>query len=47
MFNFDFYALAGRMDALEAAGKPAYLRDRHGSKVILCNDGNVYCNITS
>ena len=32
---------------LEAQGKPAFLRDMHGEVVILCNDGNFYCNITT
>ena len=35
------------METREAAGKKSYLRDRHGHIVSLCNDGNVYCNITT
>ena len=41
------YHLHGEMLALEAQGKPAFLRDMHGDVVILCNDGNFYCNITT
>lgn len=33
------------MMELEAAGKPAFLRDDQGDVVILCNDGNFYCNM--
>ena len=32
---------------LEAAGVPAFLRDEAGAVISLCNDGNVYCNITT
>jgi hypothetical protein len=32
---------------LEAAGQHAFLRDMHGEMVSLCNDGGVYCNITT
>jgi len=32
---------------LEAAGTPAFLRDETGEVIYLCNDGNVYCNITT
>ena len=39
------YNLHGRMMELEAAGKPAFLRDDKGDVVILCNDGNFYCNM--
>ena len=30
---------------LEAAGTRVWLRDKHGNKVIYCNDGNYYCNV--
>ena len=30
MFDFAAYALHGKMMALEASGKPAFLRDMHG-----------------
>eukprot|EP01047_Picozoa_sp_COSAG01_P030868 COSAG01_NODE_2166_length_8254_cov_9.294421_9_plen_198_part_00 len=47
MFDFAAYSLHGKMLALEAQGKPAFLRDMHGEIVSLCNDGNFYCNITT
>lgn len=47
MFDFAAYNIHGEMMALEAAGKPAFLRDDKGDIVILCNDGNFYCNITT
>ena len=40
MFDFAAYNLHGEMLKLEAAGKPAFLRDDRGEVVILCNDGN-------
>lgn len=43
MFDFAAYNLHGEMLKLEAAGKPAFLRDDKGDVVILCNDGNFYC----
>lgn len=46
-FDFAFYNLHAKMMARERAGKKSYLRDRHGNIVSLCNDGNVYCNITT
>lgn len=46
-FDFAFYSLHGRMMAREAAGEPSYLRDMNGKVVELCNDGNVYCGITT
>eukprot|EP01050_Picozoa_sp_SAG11_P010248 SAG11_NODE_1016_length_6169_cov_19.544975_7_plen_97_part_00 len=45
MFDFAAYNLHGEMMKLEAAGKPAFLRDDKGDVVILCNDGNFYCNM--
>ena len=42
MFDFAFYAAHQRMLDLEAAGVPAFLRDKHGEIVLLCNDGNAY-----
>ena len=47
MFNFNFYSLAARIDALEASGKPAILRDHLGEPVLLCNDGGGYCNVST
>lgn len=47
MFNFAFYRLNGLLLAREAAGLPSLLRDRDGTLISLCNDGNVYCNITN
>jgi hypothetical protein len=35
------------MIAMEAAGQPSFLRDKGGEIIFLCNDGNVYCNITT
>merc|ERR1719174_347607 len=32
---------------LEAAGVHAFLRDENGEILSLCNDGDVYCNITT
>ena len=37
MFDFAAYNLHGEMMKLEAAGKPAFLRDDRGEVVILCN----------
>ena len=47
MFDFAFYQLHGAMLALEARGVPAFLRDQTGHVVELCNDGDMYCNITT
>jgi hypothetical protein len=47
MFDFAFYKAHGHMLAMEAAGLPSFLRDEHGEIMRLCNDGNVYCNITT
>ena len=47
MLDFSFYATHARMEALEAAGLPSYLRDERGEILSLCNDGNFYCNITT
>ena len=47
MFDFAFYRAHARMVAMEAAGLPSFLRDEHGEIMFLCNDGNVYCNITT
>jgi hypothetical protein len=46
-FDFAFYRLHGEMMAMEARGQQAFLRDERGDVVELCNDGNVYCNITT
>ena len=46
-FDFAFYARHQAMLDLEAAGTPAFLRDMGGVVASLCNDGNVYCNITT
>jgi hypothetical protein len=47
MFDFSFYTAHQRMLDLEAAGTRAFLRDETGEVISLCNDGNVYCNITT
>ena len=47
MFDFAFYRLNGIVLAREAAGERLLLRDLHGELVVLCNDGNVYCNVTT
>jgi len=47
MFNFAFYRLNGLVLAREAAGERLLLRDERGALVTLCNDGNVYCNVTT
>ena len=47
MLDFSFYRTHARMVAMEAAGLPSFLRDEHGEVMRLCNDGNVYCNITT
>ena len=47
MFAFAMYeAYQGMLD-LEREGVHAFLRDKDGIIVSLCNDGNVYCNVTS
>ena len=45
MFDFSFYKLHAGMQALEAHGVRAFLRDEHGTVVDLCNDGGQYCGI--
>ena len=47
MFNFAFYEVNQRMLDLEARGQRAFLRDERGEVVMLCNDGNAYCNVTT
>jgi hypothetical protein len=47
MFDFSFYTAHQRMLDLEAAGTRAFLRDETGEVLSLCNDGDVYCNITT
>lgn len=44
MFDFSMYHLAGLVQEKEAAGIRILLRDKHDKLVILCNDGNYYCN---
>ena len=46
MFDFSMYSAHQRMLDLEADGVHAFLRDETGAVISLCNDGNVYCNIT-
>ena len=46
MFDFAFYGAHQNMIDLEARGIPVYLRDETGKVISLCNDGDVYCNIT-
>jgi hypothetical protein len=47
MLDFSFYRAHARMVAMEAAGLPSFLRDEHGEIMQLCNDGDVYCNVTT
>ena len=47
MFDFSFYTAHQKMLDLEADGVHAFLRDKTGEIISLCNDGNVYCNITT
>jgi hypothetical protein len=47
MQDFAFYRVHQQMIDLEAAGVHAFLRDESGLVIELCNDGNVYCNITT
>jgi hypothetical protein len=46
-FDLSFYTAPQRMLDLEAAGTHAFLRDETGEVLSLCNDGTVYCNITT
>ena len=47
MFDFSFYTAHQRMLELEAQGLQAFLRDEDGEVLSLCNDGDVYCGITT
>lgn len=47
MLDFDFYAAHAKMEALEEKGVHAYLRDKFGTITKVCNDGSVYCNMTT
>ena len=49
MFAFSMYNLYGVAEAYEAAhpGEHVLLRDKHGTLVTLCNDGNYFCNVTN
>ena len=47
MFDFSMYGAHQKMIDLESEGVQAFLRDETGSVISLCNDGNVYCNITT
>jgi hypothetical protein len=47
MFNFAFYHLNGLLEEAEAAGQHSFLRDETGKVISLCNDGDMYCNITT
>jgi hypothetical protein len=47
MFDFSMYRLHGQALELEASGTRVLLRDRHDELVLLCNDGNYYCNVTN
>ena len=47
MFDFSMYNLHGQALALEAAGTRVLLRDKHDALVVLCNDGNYFCNVTN
>ena len=47
MFDFTMYHLAELIEDAEAAGQRMLLRDMHDKLVLLCNDGNLYCNVTN
>lgn len=47
MLDFSFYSAHAAMEQLEADGVRAFLRDETGEIISLCNDGNVYCNMTT
>ena len=47
MLDFAFYTLHGELMAAEARGMHSFLRDETGEIMTLCNDGNVYCNVTT
>eukprot|EP00041_Stephanoeca_diplocostata_P015780 m.302708 g.302708 ORF g.302708 m.302708 type:complete len:480 (-) comp20150_c0_seq1:280-1719(-) len=47
MFDFQFYTLHGLLLEAEQRGMTSFLRDEHGEILSLCNDGDVYCNITT
>ena len=39
--------VAGLVAEREASGQRILLRDKNDKLVILCNDGNYYCNVTN
>lgn len=45
MMDFTMYNMAAKVDELEAAGTRILLRDANDDMVILCNDGNYYCDV--
>lgn len=47
MFDFSFYTAHQHMLDLEQQGVHAFLRDETGKVMTLCNDGDVYCGITT
>ena len=47
MFDFAFYSAHAKMLEMEEAGMHSFLRDQTGKVISLCNDGDVYCNITT
>jgi hypothetical protein len=47
MLDFQFYTLHGLLLEAEANGQRSFLRDETGRVMTLCNDGDVYCNITT
>jgi len=47
MFDFSMYNLHGLALNLEARGERVLLRDKSDNLVLLCNDGNYYCNVTN
>ena len=47
MFDFSMYHLHGMALDLEARGTRVLLRDKHDELVVLCNDGNYFCNVTN
>jgi hypothetical protein len=47
MLDFQFYTLHGILTNAEQQGRKSFLRDETGKIISLCNDGDVYCNITT
>lgn len=45
MFDFSMYNLHGMAQELEKQGTRVWLRDKNDNLVVLCNDGNYYCDV--